>query len=84
MEERICKYLGIEPEQILSYKSYEDYVNVIVDYGIAGGKKHTITFEELDTVEVEAKKVDVLKETLIKPKAAPAPPKRKPRRKAKK
>lgn len=72
MIDKVCKYLDITKEQILASRETDDSVIVVVDYGISGGKKHTIAIADLEasqkpeTVEDEPKPA-ATKKTAKKP-----------------
>lgn len=50
--------LGVEVDDVLSYAVYEDVIAVVVDYGIAGGKKYTLPLSRLHEI-VEPDSVDL-------------------------
>lgn len=44
---RACKKLGVDESQVLAYNVDADRIALVVDYGVAGGKKYTYLLEEL-------------------------------------
>jgi len=81
MLKKACKYLGIDIKTVLSSKEYNDHIAIVYDNGIKGCPKVFVQFSELEKpsgnpVEVEAKKVDGLKESVIAPVPNVARPKR--------
>jgi hypothetical protein len=67
------KKLQVEPAQVSSYRIDDENQSIVlvVDYGIAGAKKFTFLAADLaepepvDVAEIEAVKVDELKERLL-------------------
>jgi len=47
MIDQICQHFDINAAQILSHRETDDSVIVVIDYGIAGGKKHTVAKADL-------------------------------------
>lgn len=52
-----CRFLNITPEQILGSSLETDALSLVVDYGVAGGKKLSLSlttlapFLEVETIE---------------------------------
>jgi hypothetical protein len=44
---RACQMLEVKPGQVLSWRTDEDNIYLVVDYGIAGGKKYTLALADL-------------------------------------
>lgn len=42
-----CRLLTIQPEQIIGQRLEDDTLHLIVDYGIAGGKKLSLSLDSL-------------------------------------
>jgi len=85
MLQKACKHLGIDIKTVLSSKEYDDHIVIVWDNGIKGCPKVAVQFSELkqplvDPVEVEAKKVDGLKRSVIAPVPNVARPKRRKRK----
>ena len=45
--ELLCRHLGITDEQIMSMVEYEDHVACVINYGVAGGKKFLVPYDDL-------------------------------------
>lgn len=56
MKEAIAKHLNITEDQILAYSETSEAVIVVIDYGIAGGKKFEVSKADLQPKPVAAKK----------------------------
>ena len=51
MDERIeaaARYVGAEPDQVMSGRVYADRVAIVIDWGIKGGKKYLVPRSELE------------------------------------
>jgi hypothetical protein len=50
---RACALVGARPEQVLSYKAYPERGEfaLVVDWGVAGGKKYTLALSDLQGQE---------------------------------
>ena len=48
--ERACQYLGVEVGSVINPRIQGDDYVLIVDYGIAGGKKYYLPLSELDAI----------------------------------
>lgn len=56
-----CKRLQVSPSKILSHKIYDEHIAVVVDNGIAGAPKFSLSFAEL-TPYVDEESLDLPEE----------------------
>lgn len=54
---RACALVGARPTQVLSSKDYPDAIALVIDWGVAGGKKYIIPHSDLAEPEAEPEPV---------------------------
>lgn len=73
-----CARVDAEPDQVMSYRIYDEVIALVIDRGIKGGPKYILSLRELINTPEEPKAIEPEPEPEPKPK-----PKRKSTRKKK-